>query len=144
MLLTRLPFTVIFFIGVMAVTAGPHNVNTLQNTPVTTEAPQGNIGPSYTAKGTRMHGGHYNVAEIFLTNKYRSGTNSIATVKAITFGLFGGLLGASRVSILAVTSRNLIERIFIRPIIVSTIGLDIGLTDSYNGFKSKSAAYGAS
>ena len=144
MLLTRLPFTVIFFIGVMAVTAGPRNVNTLRNTPFTKEAPQGNVGPSYTAKDTRTHGGYYNVAEVFLTNKYRSGTYSIATVKAITFGVFGGLLSASRVSILTVTSGNLIERIFIRPIVVSTIGLDIGLTDSYNGLKSKSAAYGAS
>jgi len=142
MFLIRLPFTIIFFIDVMAVTAGPRKVNTLQNTPFRTEAQQENIGQSYTANGTRTHGGYYNSAVMFLTNGCRSGTYSIATVKAITFGLFGGLLGAYQASTLGVTARNPTERIFIGPIIVSTIELDIGLTDSYNGFKSKSAAHG--
>ena len=134
-------FIVIFFIADMA---GSRKVNPHQNTVFRAETQHGNIGPSYPAKGTIMHRGYYNVAVMFLTNEDRSGTYFIATVMAITFGFFGGLMGASRASIFAVTARKSTRCIFIGLIIVSTIGLDIGLTDSYNGFKSKSAAYGAS
>ena len=142
MQLTRLTSTVLFLIGVMAVTAGCSTVQTTQNTTSDTLALQQNedSGSEYANSVTNTLGGYYDETVSYLTDSCGVGGYTVAAGKATLYGVGGGLWGASKGSVWGVTAGDSIEGIVIGSIVGSTVGLAVGVKEAYEGFESDTAS----
>ena len=97
MRLTRLTSTVLFLIGVMAVTAGCGTVDTAQNTASGTLALQQKEDSSseYVNSITNTLGEYYDETVSYLTDSCGVGGYTVATGKAVLYGIGGGVWGMS-------------------------------------------------
>ena len=138
---TRLTSTVLFLIGVMAVTAGCSTVDTSQNTSPETLALQQKEDSSsqYVNSVTDTLGGYYDETVSYLTDSCGVGGYTVAAGKATLYGLGGGLWGASKGSLWGVTAGDSIEGIVIGSIVGSTVGLAVGVKEAYDGFERDTA-----
>ena len=111
MRLTRLTSTVLFLIGVMAVTAGCSTVDTSQNATSGTLAMQQKEGSSsqYASSVTNTLGEYYDETVSYLTDPCGVGGYTIATGKAAVCGVGGGLWGASKGSFRGVVAGGFIK-----------------------------------
>ena len=80
----------------------------------------------------------------FLIYEYGFGGYSVATRKVVTPGFVEGLWRTSRGFLLGVAAGETIVAKFIESIVGSTVGLAIGMNDSYDGFERDTATSGAS
>ena len=146
MRLTRLTSTVVFLIGVMAVTAGCSTVDTSQNTSSETLALQQKKDSSSVSVNsiTNTLGEYYDETVSYLTDPCGVGGYTVAAGKATLYGLGGGLWGASKGSLWGVTAGDSIEGIVIGSIVGSTVGLAVGVKKAYDGFESDTARCGTS
>ena len=138
---TRLNSTVLFLIGVMAVTAGCSTVDTTQNTSSGTLAVQQKEDSSseYVNSVTDTLGEYYDETVSYLTDSCGVGGYTVAAGKATLYGLGGGLWGASKGSLWGVTAGDSIEGIVIGSIVGSSVGLAVGVKKAYDGFESDTA-----
>ena len=138
MQLTRLTSTVLFLIGVMAVTAGCSTVQTSQDATSGTLALQQKEDSSSVSVDsvTDTLGGYYDETVSYLTDSCGVGGYTVAAGKATLYGLGGGLWGASKGSLWGVTVGDSIEGIVIGSIVGSTVGLAVGVKEAYDGFES--------
>ena len=143
MRLTRLTSTVLFLIGVMAVTAGCSTVQTSRNTTSDTLAlPQKEYSSSVYVNGvTDTLGGYYDETVSYLTDSCGVGGYTVAAGKAILYGVGGGLWGASKGSLWGVTAGDSIEGIVIGSIVGSSVGLAVGVKEAYEGLESDTVGY---
>ena len=141
MWLTRLTSTVLFLIGVMAVTAGCSTVDTTQNATSDTLALQSKDDSSSESvdRVTDTLGGYYDETVSYLTDSCGVGGYTVAAGKATLYGVGGGLWGASKGSVWGVTAGDSIEGIVIGSIVGSTVGLAVGVKKAYDGFESDTA-----
>ena len=137
----RLTSTVLFLIGVMAVTAGCSTVDTSQNTTSDTLALQSKEDSSseYVNSVTDTLGKYYDETVSHLTDSCGVGGYTVAAGKATLYGLGGGLWGASKGSVWGVTAGDSIEGIVIGSIVGSTVGLAVGVKEAYDGFERDTA-----
>ena len=137
----RLTSTVLFIIGVMAVTAGCSTVQTSQNTTSSTLALQSKEDSSSVSvdSGTNTLGGYYDETVSYLTDSCGVGGYTVAAGKATLYGVGGGLWGASKGSVWGVTAGDSIEGIVIGSIVGSTFGLAVGVKEAYDGFERDTA-----
>ena len=144
MQVTRLTSTVLFLIGVMAITAGCSTVRTTQNTTSDTLALQSKEDSSSVSVDsvTNALGGYYDETVSYLTDSCGVGGYTVAAGKATLYGLGGGLWGASKGSVWGVTAGDSIEGIVIGSIVGSTVGLAVGVEEAYDGFESDTARCG--
>ena len=93
----RLTSTVLFLIGVMAVTAGCSTVQTSQNTTSGALALQSKEDSSSVSVDsvTNTLGGHYDETVSYLTDSCGVGGYTVATGKAVLYGIGGGVWGMS-------------------------------------------------
>ena len=140
----RLTATVLFLIGVMAVTAGCSTVDTTQNTTSGTLALQQKEDSSSVSVNsvTDTLGGYYDETVSYLKDSCGVGGYTVAAGKATLYGLGGGLWGASKGSVWGVTAGDSIEGIVIGSIVGSTVGLAVGVKKAYDGFESDTASCG--
>ena len=142
----RLTSTVLFLIGVMAVTAGCSTVQTTQNATSDTRALQSKDDSSSVSVNsvTNTLGGYYDETVSYLTDSCGVGGYTVAAGKATLYGLGGGLWGASKGSVWGITAGDSIEGIVIGSIVGSTVGLAVGVKKAYDGFESDTARCGTS
>ena len=142
MQLTRLTSTVLFLIGVMAVTAGCSTVQTSQDATSGALALQQkeDSGSEYANSVTNTLGEYYDETVSYLTDSCGVGGYTVAAGKATLYGLGGGLWGASKGSLWGVTVGDSIEGIVIGSIVGSTVGLAVGVKEAYDGFESDTAS----
>ena len=134
--------TVIFLVGVMTITGGcttdavePTEQLNLSSTPPLVEQ----ATSSYTSKVTNALGSYYDNTVTFLTDDCGVGAYSMATGKAVTYGLVGSLWGASKGSFWGVAAGDSIEGMVIGSIVGSGLGLAVGVKNAYDGFKEDTA-----
>ena len=84
---------------------------------------------------TNTLGSYYDNTVTFLTDDCGVGGYSMATGKAVTYGLVGGLWGASKGSLWGVAAGDSIEGMVIGSIVGSGLGLAVGVKNAYDGFK---------
>ena len=142
MRLNRLIANVIFLVGVMTITGGcttdavePTEQLKLSSTPPLVEQDT----TSYTSKVTNALGSYYDNTVTFLTDGCGVGGYSMATGKAVTYGLVGGLWGASKGSLWGAAAGDSIEGLVIGSIVGSGLGLAVGVKNAYDGFKADTA-----
>ena len=140
--LNRLIANDIFLVGVMTITGGcttdaiePTEQLKLSSTPPLVEQ----ATTSYTSKVTNALGSYYDNTVTFLTDDCGVGGYSMATGKAVTYGLVGGLWGASKGSLWGVATGDSIEGMVIGSIVGSGLGLAVGVKNAYDGFKEDTA-----
>ena len=107
----------------------------LSSTPVQREK----AVPSYTDTVTNKLGSYYDSTVAFLTDDCGVGAYSVATGKAVLYGLGGGLWGASEGSLHGMWSGDSIEGLVIGSIIGSGVGLAVGVKKAYDGFETDKA-----
>ena len=139
----RLASTVLFLIGVMAITAGCSTVQTTQNTTSDTLALQSKEDSSSVSVDsvTNTLGGYYDETVSYLTDSCGVGGYTVAAGKATLYGVGGGLWGASKGSVWGVTAGDSIEGIVIGSIVGSSVGLAVGVKKAYDGLESDTAGY---
>ena len=137
----RLTSTVLFLIGVMAVTAGCSTLQTTQNTTSDTLALQQNEDSSsgYVNSVTNTLGEYYDETVSYLTDSCGVGGYTVAAGKATLYGVGGGLWGASKGSLWGVAAGDSIEGIVIGSIVGSPVGLAVGVKKAYDGFERDTA-----
>jgi hypothetical protein len=79
-----------------------------------------------------------------LTDDCGVGAYSVATGKAVAYGIVGGLWGATGVSFYGLFSGDALEGLVIGSMVGSGLGLAVGVKDAYDGFKSDTAGFGTS
>ena len=138
----RLIATIIFLVGVMTITSGyatdtlkPTEQLRLSSTPPLLEKDT----TSYADKVADTLGGYYDETVSFLTDDCGVGAYSMATGKAVTYGLVGSLWGASKGSFWGVAAGDSIEGMVIGSIVGSGLGLAVGVKNAYDGFKEDTA-----
>ena len=99
--------------------------------------------PSYTDTVTNRLGSYYDNTVSFLTDDCGVGSYSVATGKAVLYGVGGGLWGASKGSLYGVWAGDGIEGLVIGSIIGSGAGLAVGVKEAYEGFEADTAGCGA-
>ena len=140
---TRPTSTVLFLIGVMAVTAGCSAVQTSQDATSGALALQSKEDSSseYVNSVTDTLGGYYDETVSYLTDSCGVGGYTVAAGKATMYGLGGGLWGASKGSFWGVTAGDSIEGIVIGSIVGSSVGLAVGVKEAYEGLESDTSGY---
>ena len=143
---TRLTSTVLFLIGVMAVTAGCSTVDTSQNTTSDTLALQSKEDSSseYVNSVTDTLGKYYDETVSHLTDSCGVGGYSVATGKALLYGIAGGVRGVAETASYGVINVGSVEGVVIAAAVGSGVGLIIGINEAYEGFESDTAGCGAS
>ena len=139
----RLIATVIFLVGVMTITGGcttdtlePTEQLRLSSTPPLLEKDT----TSYTDKVVDTIGGYYDETVSFLTDDCGVGGYSVATGKAVTYGLVGGLWGAGKATMYgALHYSDSLEGVVIGAAVGSGLGLVVGVKNAYDGFKEDTA-----
>ena len=129
-------------ISVMLITAGCtgdvlHNPKKLGFSATSVE--QGKDAPSYTDTRTNKLGSYSDSTVSFLTDDCGVGSYSVATGKAVIYGIGGGLWGASEGSLYGMWSGDSIEGLVIGSIIGSGVGLAVGVKKAYDGFERDTA-----
>ena len=139
MRLNRLIANVIFLVGVMTVTAGcttdavePTEQLKLSSTPPLVEQDTS----SYTSKVTNTLDSYYENTVTFLTDDCGVGAYSMATGKAVVYGIGGGLWGAGKATIYgALHYSDSLEGVIIGAAVGSGLGLVVGVRNAYDGFQ---------
>ena len=139
-----LTFTVLFLIGVMAVTAGCSTVQTTHNTTSGTLALQQNedSGSEYANSVTNTLGGYYDETVSFLTDECGVKGYTVATGKALLYGIAGGVRGVAETASYGVINAGSVEGVVIAAAVGSGVGLIIGINEAYEGFESDTAGCG--
>ena len=142
MRLTRLTSTVLFLIGVMAVTAGCSTVHITQNTTSDTLALQQNedSGSEYANSVTNTLGGYYDETVSYLTDSCGVGGYTVATGKAVLYGIGGGVWGVSEAALHGALRADSIEGVVIAAAVGSGIGLIGGMKKAYDDFQVDTAS----
>ena len=135
---TRLTSTVLFLIGVMAVTAGCSTVQTSQNATSDTLALQSKEDSSseYVNSVTNTLGGYYDETVSFLTDECGVKGYTVATGKALLYGIAGGVRGVAETASYGVINAGSVEGVVIAAAVGSGVGLIIGINEAHEGFKS--------
>ena len=138
MRLTRLTSTVLFLIGVMAVTAGCTTVQTTQNTTSDTLALQQNedSGSEYANSVTNTLGGYYDETVSYLTDSCGVGGYTVATGKALLYGIARGVRGVAKTASYGVINAGSVEGVVIAAVGGYGVGLIIGINEAHEGFES--------
>ena len=138
--------TVLFLIGVMAVTAGCSTVQISQNTTSGTLALQQKKDSSseYMNSVTNTLGGYYDETVSYLTDSCGVGGYSVATGKALLYGIAGGVRGVAETASYGVINAGSVEGVVIAAAVGSGVGLIIGINEAYEDFESDTARCGAS
>ena len=145
MRLNRSITTVVFLISVIAITGGCSTTNidqTSQSIPSSTQALHDDSSKSYTEKVTSTVGGYYNDTVSFLTDDGGCGVGaySLATGKAVTYGIVGGLWGAGKATMYgALHYSDSLEGVVIGAAVGSGLGLVAGVKNAYDGFRADTA-----
>ena len=143
MRLNRLIANVIFLVGVMTITAGcttdsvePTEQLNLSSSPTLVEQDT----TSYTSKVTNTLGSYYDNTVTFLTDDCGVGAYSMATGKAVVYGIGGGLWGAGKATMYgALHYSDSLEGVVIGAAVGSGLGLVVGVKNAYDGFKEDTA-----
>ena len=90
---------------------------------------------SYTDTVTSKLGYYYDSTVSFLTDDCGVGSYSVATGKAVIYGVGGGLWGSSEGSLYDMWSGDSIEGLAIGSIIGSGVGLAVGVKKAYDGYE---------
>ena len=138
MRLTRFTPAVLFLIGVMTVTAGCSTVDTTQNTTSGTLAHQQKEDSSseYVNNVTDTMGDYYNETVSFLTDECGVKGYTVATGKALLYGIAGGVRGVAETASYGVINAGSVEGVVIAAAVGSGVGLIIGINEAYEGFES--------
>ena len=135
----RLTASVLFLVGVMVVTSGCSTTptdQTSQFTPSNTHALVEDSSKSYTEKVTSTVGGYYDETVSFLSDECGVAGYSLATGKAVLYGIGGGVWGASEGSLWGAATGDSVEGMVIGSIVGSAVGLAVGVKKAYDGFES--------
>ena len=137
MRLNRLIANVIFLVGVMTITGGcttdavePTEQLKLSSTPPLLE--KGST--TYTSKVTNALGSYYDNTVTFLTDDCGVGGYSVATGKAVVYGIGGGLWGVSEAALHGALHIGSLEGVVIAAAVGSSLGLIAGVKNAYDGF----------
>ena len=127
----------------MAVTAGCSTVQTTQNTTSDTLALQQNEDSSseHVNSVTDTLGGYYDETVSHLTDSCGVGGYTVATGKALMYGIAGGVRGVAETASYGVINAGSVEGVVIAAAVGSGIGLIIGINEAYEGFESDTARY---
>ena len=145
MRLNRSITTVVFLISVIANTGGCSTTNidsSTQSQLSSKSALHDDSSKSYTEKVTSTVGGYYNDTVSFLTDDGGCGVGaySLATGKAVTYGIVGGLWGAGKATMYgAIHYSDSLEGVVIGAAVGSGLGLVVGVKNAYDGFKADTA-----
>ena len=91
---------------------------------------------SYTSKVSNALGSYYDNTVTFLTDDCGVGAYSMATGKAVVYGIGGGLWGASKATMYgALHYSDSLEGVAIGAAVGSGLGLVVGVKNAYDGFK---------
>ena len=134
----RLTSTVLFLIGVMAVTAGCSTVQTSQDATSGALALQQKEDSSsqYVNSVTDTLGGYYDETVSFLTDECVVKGYTVATGKALLYGIAGGVRGVAETASYGVINAGSVEGVVIAAAVGSGVGLIIGINEAYEGFES--------
>ena len=143
MRLNRPIATVLFLVGVMTITGGcttdavePTEQLKLSSTPPLLE--KGTT--SYTNKVADTLSGYYDEIVSFLTDECGVGGCSMATGKAVVYGIGGGLWGAGKATMYsALHYSDSLEGVVIGAAVGSGLGVVVGVRNAYDGFKADTA-----
>ena len=142
MRLNRLIANVIFLVGVMTITAGcttdalePTGQLKLSSTPPLVEQDT----TSYTSKVTNTLGSYYDNTVTFLTDDCGVGAYSMATGKAVVYGIGGGVWGVTEAALHGALNTYSLEGVVIAAAVGSSFGLIAGVKNAYDGFKADTA-----
>ena len=138
----RLTSTVLFLIGVMAVTAGCSTVDTTQNTTSGTLALQQKEDSSSVSVDsvTNTLGVYYDETVSYLTDKCGVAGYTVATGKAVMYGVGGGVWGVSEAALHGALRADSIEGVVIAAAVGSGIGLIGGMKKAYDDFQVDTAS----
>ena len=143
MRLNRSITTVVFLICVIAITGGcsTTNIDTSTQSHLSSKsALNDDSSKSYTERVTSTVGGYYNDTVSFLTDDCGVGAYSFATGKAVTYGIVGGVWGASKATMYgALHYSDSLEGFVIGAAVGSGLGLLVGVKNAYDGFKTDTA-----
>ena len=139
----RLISNVILIVGVMSITGGcttdavePTEQLKLSSTPPLLE--KGST--TYASKMTNTLGSDYDNTVTFLTDDCGVGAYSMATGKAVVYGIGGGLWGAGKATMYgALHYSDSLEGVVIGAAVGSGLGLVVGMKSAYDGFKADTA-----
>ena len=138
----RLTSTVLFLIGVMAVTAGCSTVQTSQDATSGALALQQkeDSGSEYANSITNTLGGYYDETVSYLTDSCGVGGYTVATGKAVLYGIGGGVWGVSEAALHSALRADSIEGVVIAAAVGSGIGLIGGMKKAYDDFQVDTAS----
>ena len=138
----RLTSTVLFLIGVMAVTAGCSTVQTSQDaTSVTLALQQKEDSSSVSVDSvTNTLGVYYDETVSYLTDKCGVAGYTVATGKAVMYGVGGGVWGVSEAALHGALRADSIEGVVIAAAVGSGIGLIGGMKKAYDDFQVDTAS----
>jgi hypothetical protein len=131
--------SIIFLLSVMLITTGcitDSTKPTKQLSLSATSTQQETNTISTTDTETSTLGSYYNSTVALLTDDCSVGAYSVATGKAVAYGIVGGLWGATEGSFYGVLSGDSFEGLVIGSMVGSGLGLAVGVKDAYDGFKS--------
>ena len=95
---------------------------------------------SYTSKVSNALGSYYDNTVTFLTDDCGVGAYSMATGKAVVYGIGGGLWGAGKATMYgALHYSDSLEGVIIGAAVGSGLGLVVGVKNAYDGFKEDTA-----
>jgi hypothetical protein len=131
--------SIIFLLSVMLITTGcitDSTKPTKQLSLSATSTQQETNTISTTDTETSTLGSYYNSTVALLTDDCSVGAYSVATGKAVAYGIVGGLWGVTEGSFYGVLSGDSLEGLVIGSMVGSGLGLAVGVKDAYDGFKS--------
>ena len=138
--------SIIFLLSVMLITTGcitDSTKPTKQLSLSATSTQQETNTISTTDTETSTLGSYYNSTVALLTDDCGVGAYSVATGKAVAYGIVGGLWGATEGSFYGVLSGDSLEGLVIGSMVGSGLGLAVGVKDAYDGFKSDTVGCGS-
>ena len=94
---------------------------------------------SYTSKVSNALGSYYDNTVTFLTDDCGVGAYSMATGKAVVYGIGGGLWGVSEAALHGALHIGSLEGVVIAAAVGSSLGLIAGVKNAYDGFKADTA-----
>ena len=147
MRLNRPTTSIIFLLSVMLITTGcitDSTKPTKQLSLSATSTQQETNTISTTDTETSTLGSYYNSTVALLTDDCSVGAYSLATGKAVAYGIVGGLWGATEGSFCGVLSGDSLEGLVIGSMVGSGLGLAVGVKDAYDGFKSDTSVCSSS
>ena len=139
--------SIIFLLSVMLITTGciTDSVKSTKQLSLSAIPSQQemNTTPSTDTEASTL-GSYYNSTVALLTDDCGVGSYSLATGKAVAYGIFGGLWGATEGSFYGVLSGDTLEGLVIGSMVGSGLGLAVGVKDAYDGFQSDTSACSSS